>query len=67
MVLNEELSRSEIQQLLELKNRENFVLNYINPALEQKYIELKYPESPNHPQQKYRLTEKGWEMKNQLK
>ena len=67
MVLNEELSRSEIQQLLELKNRENFVLNYINPALELKYIELKYPESPNHPQQKYRLTEKGWDMKNQLK
>ena len=63
MVLNEELSRSDIQNLLGLKDRENFVLNYLNPALEQKYVELIYPDSPNHPQQKYRLTVKGLEFK----
>jgi len=67
MVLNEELRRSEIQNLLGLKNRENFVLNYLNPALEQNYVELIYPDSLNHPQQKYRLTERGREMQKTLK
>jgi predicted HTH transcriptional regulator len=65
-VLTKELSRSEIQNLLGLKNRENFVLNYINPAIEENYIEPVYPDSPNHPQQKYRLTAKGIELKMQL-
>jgi len=62
-LLSNELSRSEIQNLLGLKNREHFVLNYINPAIEQKFIELTYPDSPNHPKQKYRLTAKGIEQK----
>ena len=61
--MNRELKRSEIQNTLGLKNREHFVLHYIKPAIEQKYIELVNPDSPNHPQQKYRLTEKGKEMK----
>jgi hypothetical protein len=34
--------------------------------MEQHYIELVYPDSPNHPQQKYRLTAKGLELKNKL-
>ena len=66
MVLNEELSRSEIQNLLGLKNRKNFLLNYLNPALEQNCIELIYPDSPNHPQQKYCLTAKGLELKKKF-
>jgi ATP-dependent DNA helicase RecG len=62
-----ELSRSEIQSTSGLRNRENFMLNYINPALEGIYIEQIYPNSPKHSQQKYRLTEKGKKIKEQLK
>lgn len=40
-------------------HREHFVDNYMNPALENGLIEMKYPDSPNHPKQRYTLTEKG--------
>jgi predicted HTH transcriptional regulator len=66
MVLRDESSRSEIQSALGLKHRENFVLKYLNPAIEQNYIEPLYPDVPNHPQQKYRLTEKGRDAKENL-
>ena len=39
----------------------------MNPALEKNYVELIYPDSLNHPQQKYRLTERGREMQKTLK
>jgi len=38
----------------------------MDPALEQNYVELVYPDSPNHPQQKYRLTVKGLKLKKIL-
>jgi len=44
---------------LHLKHRPTFIYSYIKPALEQGFIELEHPNSPNHPQQKYRLTKKG--------
>jgi len=59
LVLKGEMKRAEIQKLLDLKHDDYFRLNYINPALETGYIEMKYPESLNHPDQRYRLTEKG--------
>jgi ATP-dependent DNA helicase RecG len=58
-VLTKELSSSEIQDLLGMKDSKNLRINYIQPAIEQNYIEPIYPDTPNHPQQKYRLTEKG--------
>ncbi len=62
-IMSGELKRVEIQEELGLKHRENFADNYLNPALESGYIEMLYPNSPNHPQQRYRLTEKGLELK----
>jgi hypothetical protein len=59
MVLTKELSRYEIQDLSGMKDGKSFKINCIQPAIEQNYIELVYPDTPNHPQQKYRLTEKG--------
>jgi hypothetical protein len=56
------MRRSELQTQLHLTNRENFYDNYLNPALKNKVIELIYPESPNHPKQKYKLTPKGIEI-----
>lgn len=57
-----EKSRKELQQALELKHKGNFRENYIDPAIESGFIELKYPDSPNHPKQRYLLTEKGQEL-----
>jgi len=58
-ILNGDMNIIEIQKCLKLINRKYVRLNYIQPALKQGYIELVYPDNPNHPQQKYRLTEKG--------
>ena len=66
LVMSEELKRAEIQSLLGLKHREHFVDNYLTPALNSAYIEMLYPESPNHPQQRYRLTSKGMKLKNHI-
>ncbi|RLD55192.1 MAG: transcriptional regulator, partial [Bacteroidetes bacterium] len=66
MVCDGELKRSEIQDALQLKHREYFAEHYLIPAVYQGYIELKYPDNPNHPQQKYKLTNKGESYKLQL-
>ena len=62
MVLREPLKRSEIQSLLQLKHDDYFRINYIHPALELGMIELLFPDTPNHPNQKYLLTAKGEEL-----
>lgn len=54
-------SIKEIMALLKLKDRENFMVNYLIPAIKKGYITPLYPNSPHHPKQKYLLTEKGKE------
>ncbi len=66
LALEGEMKRSEIQQALKLNNRENFLNTYLNPTLEQGYIEMKYPDTPNHPRQNYRLTPLGISLRNKL-
>jgi len=61
------MSRQEIQDALELKDRRNFRENYLNPALEQGLVSMKYPDNPTHYKQKYRLTAKGEELQKTLK
>lgn len=61
-----EKSRKELQAALELKHIGNFRENYIDPALDQEIIQMKYPDSPNHPKQRYLLTEKGKEILKNL-
>ena len=46
-------------ELMGLKDRENFLNNHLNPCISDGYVEPLYPDSPRHPKQKYRLTEKG--------
>jgi hypothetical protein len=65
-VMEGEMSRKEIQDALELKHIGNFRENYLEPALTDAVIEMKYPDSPNHPRQKYLVTEKGNIIKNIL-
>lgn len=54
-----QLSVKEMMSAAKLKNRENFMDNYLNPAIENGYVRLLYPNSPRHPRQKYLLTVKG--------
>ena len=54
-----QLSAREIMKGLKLRARENFLKNYLTPALSGGYISLLYPDSPRHPRQKYRLTPRG--------
>jgi hypothetical protein len=61
-----EMSRKEIQELLELKHSANFRENYLEPALADEVIEMKYLDSPNHPKQKYLVTERGKEIRNSI-
>lgn len=44
---------------VELKDRGNFLKNYLNPAIQENVLRLLYPDKPNHPRQKYLLTLKG--------
>lgn len=56
------MSALELANLCGLKNIRNFRKYYLNPALADGAIERLYPDQPNHPKQKYRLTEaaKEW-------
>lgn len=66
LVLDGEMKRADIQKVLQLKNDENFRLQYIIPTLPLGYIEMKYPANLKHPNQKYRLTKSGLELKKTI-
>lgn len=53
------LSVSEMMKKLELKDRKNFLEYTLNPAIQQGYVVMQFPDSPRHPRQKYLLTDKG--------
>ena len=52
----------ELMERAGLKNRAHFLTRYIAPALRNGLIEPIHPESPHHPRQKYRLTDRGLAM-----
>ena len=60
-----ELSVDEILEVYKLlykqayKSKWYFKKHTIQPAMIEGYVEMTYPNSPNHPKQKYRLTAKG--------
>lgn len=56
---NQTLSAKEIMVELSLKGRANFLKSYLYPAIQDKFVEQTHPEQANHPNQKYRLTDKG--------
>lgn len=61
--MNEDyMAMNEIMSNMGFKHRTSFRKNYFLPTLEDGAIEPMYPEQPNHPKQKYRLTElaKEW-------
>lgn len=65
VLLNGILSVKEIMNLMNLKDRKSFLHSYLYPAIENGLVEPIYPNQPKHPKQKYRLTEKGKQHKNE--
>lgn len=51
---------------MSLKDRENFMGNYLNPAMTEGLVEMLYPDNPKHPQQKDLLTVRGLNIYNPL-
>ena len=60
---NQSLPRRQILADLGLKqkSRKSLIDNYLKPAYYQGYIDFAYPNSPNKPEQAYKLTAKGLE------
>lgn len=56
---NGELNGNSLMLALGLSHRPTFRNNYLNPALEDEWIERTQPDSPRSPTQRYRLTSKG--------
>jgi len=59
VINHQSLSVKEMMQHLSLSGRDNFLKEYLIPAIEQDLATMKYPQNPNHPKQRYYLTEKG--------
>ena len=53
-------SPKELMESIGLKDRSNFLENYLNAAIGLELVEAAYPDLTKHsPKQKYRLTEQG--------
>ena len=62
----QQMSVKEMMEALSLKGRDNFLKVYLNPAIEEQFVRLLYPNSPRHPRQKYLLTVKGITLYNKI-
>ena len=61
------LTTNEIMQVLKLKHKATFRQNYLRPALQNKWIEMRQPDAPKSPTQKYRITALGKQLTQGLK
>jgi len=66
LVIQGEMSRAQLMEILELKNRSHFSISYLEPALKEELIEMTLPEKSKSKNQKYRLTSKGLVLKENL-
>jgi ATP-dependent DNA helicase RecG len=57
--LEEELSRTDLQKALDLKDEKHFRKAYLSPALDSGLVEMTRPETPRSSKQSYRLTALG--------
>ena len=65
MIIENEMSRAELMEKLQLSHRQNFIENYLDPAINNDYI-VPIHAARTSPNQKYRLTKKGLILKKQL-
>jgi hypothetical protein len=61
------MSRDELQQACHLKDRKSFTERYLKPALEASLIEMTIADKPRSRSQRYRLTQAGLTLQNELK
>lgn len=63
------MPRRQIIAYLDLKqrSRRNFMDNYLRPAIEKGYVVLAKPDSPNSPEQAYRLSANGLELLDNIR
>ncbi|MCR5361800.1 MAG: hypothetical protein K6E73_07290 [Bacteroidales bacterium] len=64
---NNEMSIKDMMKEAALKDRENFMDGYLNPAIKDNFVCMLYPDSPRHPRQKYLLTAKGMALYSGIK
>ncbi|NBW00094.1 MAG: hypothetical protein EBR67_11445 [Proteobacteria bacterium] len=64
--LSKEMTRTQIQDSLGLKDKKNFQDKYLSPALVEGLIEMTIPDKPKSSNQGYRLSSKGLELKRLL-
>lgn len=62
----DEVTIKDTLKELGLKDRESFMNVYLNPALKERFVRMKYPDKPNHPRQRYLLTVKGLALYNEI-
>ena len=67
VVGHDEVTIKDTLKVLGLKDRESFMKVYLNPALKERFVRMKYPDKPNHPRQRYMLTAKGLALYNDIK
>ena len=67
VVGRDEVTIKDTLKVLGLKDRESFMKVYLNPALKERLMRMKYPDKPNHPRQRYMLTAKGLALYNEIK
>ena len=58
-IIQDEMTREDLQGALDLHDRKSFRERYLLPALAEGLIEMTIPDRPNSRLQKYRMTEKG--------
>lgn len=64
---DEQMSLKELMEKIGLRHRPSFLANYINPAIKGGLLSTIYPDKPNHPRQKYLLTQKGLTLYDEIK
>lgn len=52
-------SLSDLLIKMNLRGRRNFFMKYLTPAIDGGYVLRAYSDKPNHPNQRYYLSEKG--------
>lgn len=65
--LSGELTTNELMKQLGFSGRRNFIYKYLQPAINNGYIEMTIPDKPNSRLQKYRLTKKGETLKKKFR
>ena len=66
-VISGAMERQSLQEALGLKAEKNFRLLYLRPAIEAGWLEMTVPDRPRSSKQKYRHTERGRALQDQLR